>query len=199
MRYEKGHKDATRARIVEIASRRFRAEGIEAVGVASLMADAGLTHGGFYSHFKTKDALVAAAIGYAMERADERIRSVAETQAAGLEGIIAFYMRPEHRDHPERGCAAAALASELPHHPLETRLVAANSIQDRIALISDYLPSSLPPGVRHDRAAAIMATMMGALQLARLCPDDVESRQFLAVGAQTAREIAYSDTPVGRV
>lgn len=190
MRYEKGHKEATRARIVEIASRRFRAEGIEAVGVASLMADAGLTHGGFYSHFKTKDALVAAAVGHAMARGDDRLRSIAEKDSVGLDGIIDFYLRVEHRDHPERGCAAAALASELPHHPPETRIVAATSLEDRIALIAEYLPETLSLETRRSRATAIMSVMMGALQLARLATDEQESQRFLTVGARTAHDIA---------
>ena len=190
MRYEKGHKEATRARIVEIASRRFRAEGIEAVGVASLMADAGLTHGGFYSHFKTKDALVAAAVGDAMARGDERLRSFAEKDMAGVDGIIDFYLGAEHRDHPERGCVAAALASELPHHPLETRRVAAMSVEERITLIAAYLPGAASPEVKRDRATAILSVMMGALQLARLAPDEGASERFLAAGARTARDIA---------
>ena len=190
MRYEKGHKEATRARIIEIASRRFRAEGIEAVGVASLMADAGLTHGGFYSHFPTKDALIAAAVGDAMVRGDQRLRSAAKSEKIGLHGIIDFYMGAEHRDHPERGCAAAALASELPHHPLDTRLMAAKTVDDRIALIAEYLPDTVLPEAKQDRATAIMSTMMGALQLARLATDEATSQRFLTVGAQTARDIA---------
>src|SRR5471032_858819 len=111
MRYAKGHKEATRKQIARIASGRFRRDGVEAVGVASLMADAGLTHGGFYSHFASKEALVREANADALGKSRAALARAAARD--GVEGIIRVYMRPSHRDAPERGCAFAALTSDI--------------------------------------------------------------------------------------
>ena len=183
MRYAKGHKDATRKHIVRIASERFRRDGIEAVGVAGLMAGAGLTHGGFYSHFSSKEALVCAA------NADALRRSRAELAEAGardgLAGIVRAYMKPVHRDRPERGCAFAALAAEIARHPKATRSVLTEEFEAHVALIAAHLP-------REDRQAAIaiLAVMMGALQLARAVADKPLSDQILASGERAALTLA---------
>lgn len=183
MRYAKGHKDATRKHIVRIASERFRRDGIEAVGVAGLMAGAGLTHGGFYSHFSSKEALVCAA------NADALRRSRAELAEAGardgLAGIVRAYMKPVHRDRPERGCAFAALAAEIARHPKATRSVLTEEFEAHVALIAAHLP-------REDRqsAIAILAVMMGALQLARAVADKPLSDQILASGERAALTLA---------
>src|SRR2546423_1356238 len=121
MRYEKGHKDLTRARIVKTASRKFRKNGIEAVGIAGLMADAGLTHGGFYSHFDSKETLVREAVTRALDRSRDELTRIADADGGGIEKIIRTYLRPIHRDRPEHGCAAAALISELARHSQPTR------------------------------------------------------------------------------
>src|SRR5277367_6434987 len=121
MRYEKGHKETTRRRIIETAAARFRKDGIESVGVADLMAEAGLTHGGFYSHFASKEDLVKAALE---EASAHSVRNFARRiEEGGLEAWIRGYLRKEHRDHPEKGCVAAALGSEVVRHPKTTRKV----------------------------------------------------------------------------
>ncbi|MBR0665436.1 TetR/AcrR family transcriptional regulator [Roseomonas hellenica] len=187
MRYEKGHRDATRARIIEIASRRLRRDGVEAVGIASLMAEAGLTHGGFYAHFASKEDLVRAALGDAMQRGQDRLGEAAAQD--GLEGIIRYYLRPRHRDEPERGCAAASLAAEVARHPEATRSTLADPVEDRVALIAECLPAG-DPAERRRRAIGIFASLMGTLQLARLAPDPALSDEILAGGAAAARALA---------
>ena len=183
MRYAKGHKDATRKHIVRIASERFRRDGIEAVGVAGLMAGAGLTHGGFYSHFSSKEELVCAA------NADALRRSRAELAEAGardgLAGVVRAYMKPVHRDRPERGCAFAALAAEVARHPKSTRSALTEEFEAHVALIAARLPTG-------DRQAgiAILAVMMGALQLARAVADKTLSDQILASGMNAALMLA---------
>ena len=119
MRYEKGHKETTRQRIVETAAARFRRYGIEGVGVAEVMAEAGLTVGGFYSHFKSKEDLVRAAMEESATHAKERFNR--RIEEGGLENWIRMYLRGSHRDHPEGGCTVAALASELARHPQGSR------------------------------------------------------------------------------
>ncbi len=102
MRFDKGHKEQTRRRIVETAARRFRKEGVEAVGIAGLMADAGLTHGGFYAHFASKEELVRAALEEASDQGRERRCKLLE-KGENLEALVRSYLRPVHRDTPELG------------------------------------------------------------------------------------------------
>jgi TetR/AcrR family transcriptional repressor of nem operon len=185
MRYEKGHKDETRKQIVKAASRRFRRDGIEAVGVAALMADAGLTHGGFYSHFASKEALVRAANADALARGRAALALAAARD--GAEGIIRAYMRPSHRDRPEHGCAFAALTSEIARHPGPTRAALTQEFEAHVALIAGCLP-------RGDRQAAIaiLSVMMGAIQFARAAPDRALSDAILDSGTQAALILAQT-------
>ena len=122
MRYEKGHKDATRRRILEVASRQFRENGVAAAGLAGIMAKAGLTNGAFYAHFKSKDALVAAAIGKMFESARTRWE-----KTAGLGAYIEWYLSAEHRDARETGCPVVALASDVPRLSKACRTALATS------------------------------------------------------------------------
>src|SRR6476646_4962537 len=102
MRYEKGRKEASRQKIMEIAAERFRADGIAATGLAAIMSDAGLTNGAFYPHFKSKADLVRESVAAAMEDQSQQLQQmIAE---GGLEAAIAAYLSPEHRDSPQNGC-----------------------------------------------------------------------------------------------
>jgi AcrR family transcriptional regulator len=188
MRYEKGHKEATRQRILETASARFRRNGIEKVGVADIMAEAGLTHGGFYSHFQSKEELVGEAVALAARQSRERFAR--RVQEGGLENWIRTYMRPEHRDHPEKGCAAAALASELARHPKSSRAKFAGDFQRLFAEIAEQLPHGGTPARRRARAIGIFATMMGAMQLARAAGDAALSDEILESGVANALALA---------
>jgi TetR/AcrR family transcriptional repressor of nem operon len=185
MRYEKGHKEATRQRIVEIAAAEFRRNGIEGIGVADLMAKAGLTHGGFYSHFKSKDELVRAALEEAASKS--RLRKIA-AEGGTLEEIVRTYLRPETRDVPERGCAIAALVSEISRQPMATRKELTGSVERLLATIE----TRLPQGARNRRKSAIgiFSVMMGALQLARTVSDKQLSDQILEAGIESALNLA---------
>jgi len=187
MRYEKGHKEATRNRIVETAAARFRRDGIDAVGVADLMGEAGLTHGGFYSHFSSKEELVRAAVEMSAERGRAKFRKrVAEV---GLEGWIRHYLRPAHRDHPERGCMVAALGSELARHPAGTRSIFARN-GTVLAELINQLPGNIPTARRRQVAVGVFAAMVGALQLARLTRDETASAEILEAGIAAALALA---------
>jgi len=188
MRYEKGHKESTRQRILETASARFRKDGIESVGVADVMAEAGLTVGGFYSHFDSKEELVREAMstasGSSRTNFDKRIAE------GGLEAWIRFYLSTGHRDHPERGCSAAALGSELARHPESSReTFGANLIRITDA-VEAHLPKTMKPTERKKTAVGIFATMIGALQMARTVPDLEVSQQILDAGRATALSLA---------
>ena len=179
MRYSKQRKEVTRQRIVEIASNRFRKEGLDAVGVASLMADAGLTHGGFYNHFSSKDDLIKEALISAAQ--ESRAQSLRDFETGGVAQFIRSYLRTTHRDHPETGCSVAALTGELRRHSKATRVVFTESVNRLISLIESRLPKSDP-----DVARAICATLVGTLQLARAVSDKKLSDQLLKAGEKAA-------------
>src|SRR5262249_38905973 len=116
MRYDAEHKQRTHERVVKAAAKAIRAKGPDRVGVADVMADVGLTHGGFYAHFDSKDALIAAAIGQMFEEARARleIETKDRTPAQALAGYVDFYLSPGHRDARRSGCPIAALSSDMP-------------------------------------------------------------------------------------
>src|SRR2546423_762408 len=122
MRYSKDHKQATRDRIVEAAGRRFKQDGIDGAGVATLMSDAGLTNGAFYGHFRSKEDLVANVLADQL-RAQRRSFDSLPAGRAGIEAFIRSYLSPQHRDQSADGCPSAALIDEIVRSPAATRQV----------------------------------------------------------------------------
>src|SRR5689334_19999297 len=120
MRYPAEHNEATRERILDAASRLFREHGIAAVGLAKIMAEAGLTVGTFYTHFKSKEALLREAILRALDARHEEVTQ-ALLAGADVEMVVRAYLSPEHRDEAGTGCTVAALAAEVARHPRATR------------------------------------------------------------------------------
>jgi TetR/AcrR family transcriptional repressor of nem operon len=190
MRFEKGHKAATRQRIIEVASERFRKDGVAAVGIAGVMADAGLTHGGFYAHFGSKEDLVREAMTAAFEATKTRHEGAFAHGKTGLEQRIRHYLRPSHRDAPERGCAAAALVAEVARHDPATREAFTVQFEAMIGRIAGHLPEALPEAARRSTAVGIFGTMLGALQLARAVADPALSDAILESGIQAAIKLA---------
>ncbi|CAN5674277.1 TetR/AcrR family transcriptional regulator [soil metagenome] len=189
MRYEKGHKQETRRKVIETAAHRFRKHGIEATGVAALMAEAGLTHGGFYAHFPSKEALTAEAVCAAFE--NSRLFFAGETgEKPTLKKFIARYLSARHRDHPELGCVAAALASEVSRQSPKVRARFTESFQEAVALVSQGLPATIRGQARAERALAILSLMIGALQLARAVDNPALSESLLKQGRQSALQLA---------
>ncbi len=160
-------KELSHERIVDVASRAIRRAGYRGVGVADIMKEAGLTHGGFYAHFASRDVLMVEA----MERAGR------DNQAALAEGIerrvakgssrfaalVASYLNDAHLDSAEEGCVVAALASEMARQDEAVR----DGARRRVAALVSLVRSVLPAGAANARAEVIAATMVGALQLAR--------------------------------
>src|SRR5207344_2869952 len=122
MRYGKDHKQATRQRILEGAGRRFKQDGIDGAGVATLMSDAGLTNGAFYAHFASKEDLVANVLADQL-RAQRQSLDAQPSDRAGLEAFIRSYLSPQHRDQCADGCPSAALLDEIARRPAATRQV----------------------------------------------------------------------------
>jgi TetR/AcrR family transcriptional regulator, transcriptional repressor for nem operon len=185
MRYRRDHKENTHRRVVEVAAARFRKEGLDGVGVATLMGDAGLTHGGFYSHFVSKEALIEEVIEAGMNETLARI--IEASKGGGIEAFIRFYLRPSHREHPERGCPAAALGPEIARHSKATRSAFTRKLRRMISHIESLLPNP-----NTETAQAIFATLVGALQLARTVSDSELSDQLLKAGQAAALILARS-------
>ena len=136
MRYGKDQKQATRERILETAGRRFKQDGIDGAGVATLMSDAGLTNGAFYAHFASKEDLVANVLADQL-RTQRHSVDAQSPDRAGLEAFIRYYLSPQHRDQCADGCPSAALLDEIARRPAATRQVftdepaAAEALTDR--------------------------------------------------------------------
>ena len=188
MRYEKGHKEETRQRIMETAAARFRKEGIESVGVADIMAEAGLTVGGFYSHFSSKEELVREAMNASSDRS--RIRFDQRIEEGGLESWIRYYLSPGHRDHPEVGCSAAALGAELARHPKASRECFGGNMDRVVRAVEKHLPASIKPAQRRKTAIALFSMLIGAVQMARTVTCAEMSEEILAAGLAAALALA---------
>jgi TetR/AcrR family transcriptional repressor of nem operon len=180
MRYDASHKEETRKRLVKAAARAIRAEGPFKVGVAGVMADVGLTHGGFYAHFASKDALVAAGV----ERMFEEGRRTLEREtsgrppAAGLAAYIDFYLSQRHRDSRTAGCPLPFLAADAPRLPEAARNRFAQGVADLTERIAGHLAKlGRPEG--GGEASSLLSEMVGALALARADPDPVRSDAIL--------------------
>ena len=188
MRYEKGRKGVSRRRIVEIAAQRFRAEGIAASGLASIMSDAGLTNGAFYPHFKSKAELVRECVAATQEGQSKQLLEVLAT--GDLDLVIATYLSPEHRDNPGMGCTSAALLAELARQPSETR----ERYTEGLLTLVRQMAVALPPQARDSEGAAlgVFATLIGTLQLARAVEGAGLSDRILAAGADAARALIQS-------
>ena len=192
MRYGKGHKDATRRRIVEVAAKQLRKEGVGASGVAGLMASAGLTHGGFYAHFSSKDALIQEALREAIEQVSAWMAAVAATSDNKFEAIIRAYLSTNHRDNPENGCVAAALTPEIARHSPAVRQLFTESIEQHIEILASVLPASAAPEARRSVATAILSGTIGMMQLARAVDDEVLSERILDDGIAACLSLARS-------
>jgi len=190
VRYRAGHKEATRKQIVKTASRRFRRDGIGGAGVASLMAEAGLTHGGFYNHFRSKEDLVASALVSALDESLIVLKRRADEMGGGLDGLLRAYLDISHRDRPEDGCALAALCAEVARQPDSTKQVFGTRVEAFLALIAEELPESMAKAEKQQRSLAILSLMSGALQLARIYGDETRSLQALEAGVRGALKLA---------
>ncbi|WP_439608331.1 TetR/AcrR family transcriptional regulator [Hydrogenophaga sp.] len=173
-------KALTHERILDTAARAIRRAGFQGVGVADIMKEAGLTHGGFYAHFASRDALLAEALAHAGQQSAERIAKGNATReargASPFRALIEGYLSERHLSGTENGCAVAALASEMPRQSPDVRAAAAQRVRSLVALVERSLPTGAAPG----SAAAIASQMVGALQLARALGDNAEGKALLA-------------------
>jgi TetR/AcrR family transcriptional regulator, transcriptional repressor for nem operon len=187
MRYSKGHKQATRQRIVEVAGRRFKQDGIDGAGVATLMSDAGLTNGAFYAHFSSKEDLVANVLADQL-RAQRESFDAESSGRAGLEAFIRSYLSPEHRDNCSDGCPSAALLEEIVRRPAATRQLFTGELMGVIDDVASRLDPADAEAARTD-ALVLFGLVVGTLQLSRALTDRDLSDQLLARGVETALKL----------
>lgn len=193
MDHTPSRKQLTHDRIVETAARALRSTGFDGVGVAGIMQQAGLTHGGFYAHFASREALLAEALEHAGRESAQRLqRTIAAGQERGLtpfRALVEGYLSERHLKAPEAGCPVAALASEMPRQAVAVRQVAAGRVESLLAAVEAALPEGCAPGT----ATAVAGQLVGSLQLARALGDTAAGRRHLA----TARRLLLErfDTP----
>lgn len=187
MRYAPEHNDSTRERILEAASRLFREHGIAAVGLAKVMAEADLTVGTFYTHFKSKEALVREALLRSLDARHEALEQA--LQEADLEVVVRAYLSPDHRDLAGTGCPVASLAAEVARHPRATRSTFASHNAPTLDALAARLSSRRGNEVSRADAAALLGLLAGTLQLARATPDRAESDAILEAGIRAAMRL----------
>jgi AcrR family transcriptional regulator len=165
-------KEATHERIVETAARAIRRSGYGGTGVAEIMKEAGLTHGGFYAHFDSREGMLAEAGDRAGSDTVAFLTRVAAeaTPKKALEAMLRTYLSKEHVESAETGCAVAALGSEMPRQSAKVRRAATRRIKEMIDLVARQSPDWGQPGA-HERALVTVATALGALVLARAVDD----------------------------
>jgi TetR/AcrR family transcriptional regulator, transcriptional repressor for nem operon len=181
MRYKPEHKVEVHRKIVKDASRRVRSEGLNGAAVGTVMRDTGLTHGGFYKHFGSKDDLLVESLREAFREIEETLVCAAEQAPPGKawKAIVKTYLRAEMCDRPEHGCPLATLGPELARADAELR-------PQIVAELVNYKSQMVPfmPGRRtvdKERAFfAIFSTMIGAVEIARILPDPAVREKVLA-------------------
>jgi TetR/AcrR family transcriptional regulator, transcriptional repressor for nem operon len=184
VRYRKEHKQATRRRIIETAGRRFKRDGIDGSGIATLMADAGLTNGAFYAHFASKEDLVATAV--ADQLREQRASVSAQTpDLAGLEQYVRAYLSVAHRDNPDDGCPSAALLDEIGRCMDATKQAYTDGLLAMVDDIAARLAPDDPPSARA-KTLSVFAMMVGTLQLSRALADPQLANEVLEQGIHNA-------------
>lgn len=180
MRYPADHKDRVRRRIVRAASRRFRARGGDGIGIADLMRELKLTHGGFYRHFEDKEALYADALDESGAMARTKMAAAMASAAPGreLEAFITAYLSRNHCANPADGCPMAALASEIARHPRATRAAFDRNIRAGLDAFARYVPGRTPEE-RERHALVLFSGLVGAVNLARATADEGLRRAIL--------------------
>ena len=178
MRYDQNHKERTRARVLAEAAAAIRSKGIERVGVAEVMAGAGLTHGGFYAHFASKDDLVAHAVTYMLDAAYAWLLRHTEGREPALSNYVDAYLAPSFRDDRAHGCPIAGLSADLPNMPEAASARFADGTERLVAALAKLVKKL---GAKNPEALAwsALAEMAGALALSRAVSDPETSNAIL--------------------
>jgi TetR/AcrR family transcriptional regulator, transcriptional repressor for nem operon len=188
MQTKSSRHETTHERIVEVAARALRRNGYAGVGVADVMKQAGLTHGGFYAHFPSRDALLVEALGQAgRDSAALMGRRISQRQARGqsaLQALVESYLSETHLREVESGCVVAALGSEMHRQTQELLEPAADRVRGLITMVQQ----AMPEGSTHEQATVIACTLVGTLQLARALGANAQGKALLAAARNSLVE-----------
>jgi TetR/AcrR family transcriptional regulator, transcriptional repressor for nem operon len=190
MRKSKQETAETRERIVATAATEFRRQGIVATGLSELMGAAGLTHGGFYRHFDSKEQLVTEAGAAALASTTETLSGAAtgKLRREALRAIVAKYLSTAHRDHPQAGCAFAAIGSEMARADKKTRAVATDSFAKLVEMLAACFEDVTPTEAKK-QALVAASTMIGALLMSRVVNDAELSKSILRNAENAIRDM----------
>lgn len=192
MRVSRVEAAKNRERIIEVAAKLFRERGFDGIGVADLMKSAGLTHGGFYGHFASKEDLMAQACARALDGSLDALHQIAERgDENSLSAVASAYLSPAHRDRPGEGCVLAALGAEAARHGSPVRSAFTQGVRSALDLLTQLVPGKAKRAKR-ERALATYASMIGALVLARAVDDPELSEEVLQ---SVLASIAQIDSP----
>lgn len=192
MRVSRAQAEENRETVINVASRLFREHGFDGIGLKDLMKGAGLTQGGFYKQFASKDDLAAQASRRAMESATRRWSEAAAGSSDPLEAVMAFYLSKDHRGEKAEGCPLVALGSDATRQSEEVRRPFEDGIRAHFEVLNELLDdtrSSNPSG----KAMAILSLMVGAVTLSRIMEDENTSQGILDAAAEEIRRIAGAD------
>jgi TetR/AcrR family transcriptional repressor of nem operon len=189
MRYSKEHKEETRKKILEAASRLFRKKGYDGIGVDAIMNEVGLTAGGFYSHFDSKEALFAEALGDAFDSRSKSLQANLKSEGGvdPLQNLIYGYLSRTHRDMTAEGCIFPTLTTDVFRGSDETRARYEKRLQKFISTIETQLPEGNSP--EKERAIAILVQLIGGVMIARAVKDEKLSGDILKACRQAAMKI----------
>lgn len=182
MGHSRANKREHHEQIVGVAASRFREDGVDRVGVAELMHDAGLTHGGFYRHFDSRDELVAEAVERALHDGGQAMAAVAESPHDPLAAVIDAYLSVTHRDGLGTSCAVTTLAADVARSNPRARAAYTSQVGVYIEMLVRLLPPG-PSDRRRATAISALSTLVGAVSMARAVDDDALSREILASAA----------------
>ena len=169
-------------RIVQVAAARFREVGIDGIGVADLMKDAGMTHGGFYRHFSSRDELVAEGVEHALRDGSRVVEALVNSKQANLRSIVDGYLSAMHRDNRAASCAVTTLAGDVARSNDRTRLAYTRQVDMYVELLTRLIAGENQKSKR-TKAIAALATLVGALSMARAVSDENLSREILKSAA----------------
>jgi TetR/AcrR family transcriptional repressor of nem operon len=188
--YSREHGPAVRAKIVDAASRLMLEKGMSVVSIATVMENVGLTHGGFYLHFKSKQDLVDNSIARAVRQTNDQIRLwLHDKRENGLKTIVQSYLSQHHRDEPVTGCPLPAVGADIARTSIAARRAVSCELETMIGLIAEQYKGLSRETARRQATAAV-ATMVGTILLARATNDPVLSDSIMTAGRRSVLDAA---------
>ncbi len=192
MRVSRVQAEANREAVINVASRLFREHGFDGIGLKDLMKGAGLTQGGFYKQFESKDDLAALASRRAMESATRRWSSVAASSSDPLQAVVDLYLSAGHRGETGDGCPLVALGSDAARQSPEVRTPFQDGIKAHLQVLEELMPNEGEPNVA-EKAMVVLSLMVGAVTLSRIVTDEAISDRLLEAASSEVKRLASID------